>query len=98
MRRRDDDEEGARALGGARRLLAQRRLGGGEARDRHPERRARYIIQPDLVAERDRGGVAAMLAADAELEVLPHLASALGGDAHQLAHAFAVEGHERVGG
>jgi hypothetical protein len=31
--------------------------------------RARHVIQPDLLAERDRGRVAAMLAADAELQV-----------------------------
>src|SRR5262245_66464950 len=50
------------------------------------------------MAERHRGRIAAMLAADAELEVAPHLASALGGDAHERADAGAVEGDERIGG
>ena len=39
-----------------------------------------------------------MLAADAELEIAPHLAAAFGGDAHQLADAVAVDGDERIGG
>ena len=47
------------------------RLGGGEAGDRHAEGRAGDVVQPDLVAEGDRGRVAAVLAADADLEVGP---------------------------
>ena len=39
-----------------------------------------------------------MLAADAELEVVSRLAAALGGDAHELADAVAVDGDERIGG
>src|SRR5205807_2778972 len=50
--------------------LAERGLRGGEPRDRHPERRARDIVEPDLVAEGDRGGISRVLAADAELEVV----------------------------
>jgi hypothetical protein len=42
-------------------------LRGGEAGDRHPVGRARDVIEPDFAAEADRGGVAAVLAADAEL-------------------------------
>src|SRR5260363_68666 len=57
-------------------LLAERRLRGGEARDRHTIGRARHVVHADLVAERDRGRIAAMLAADADLEVGPRGAAA----------------------
>src|SRR5262245_5271010 len=80
----------------ARRALAERGLRGGEPRDRHAEWRARHVVEPDLVAERDRRRVATMLAADAELEGVAHLATAIGRDADQLADAFAVERHERI--
>src|SRR6202000_893835 len=63
------------ALRRAGKIPAQRRLCGGEARDQHAERRARDVVQPDLVAEGDRGRIAAVLAADAELQVLAHLAA-----------------------
>ena len=46
-----------------------RSLRGSEAGDGHAERAAGDIVQADLMAELDGGGVAAMLAADAELEV-----------------------------
>src|SRR5579862_412552 len=80
----------------ARLLAGQRRMRRGEARDRHPVRRAADVIQPHLGAELHRGGVAAMLAADAELNAGPRLAAALAADADQLAHAFLVDGDERV--
>ena len=38
-----------------------------------------------------------MLAADAELDVRPRLAAALGGDLHEFADAFLIERHERIG-
>ena len=41
----------------------------GQPGDRHPERRAGHVVEADLVEQRDRLGVAAVLAADAELEV-----------------------------
>src|SRR4051794_23533247 len=71
-------EQPSRLAGGG---LAERRLGGGETRDRHTERRARHIVEAGRMAERDRGGIAAVLAADAELDVLARLAAALVGDA-----------------
>ena len=46
-----------------------RRAAGLQPRDRHPERRAGDVVEPDLVEEVDRLRVAAVLAADAELEV-----------------------------
>ena len=52
-----------------RRPATERRLRRGQPRDRHAEGRARDVVEPDLLAERDRRRVAAMLAADAELDV-----------------------------
>jgi len=43
-------------------VLAERRLGGRQTRHGNPERRARHVVAADLVAERDRSGIAAMLA------------------------------------
>src|SRR6202023_3629707 len=71
-------------------------LGRGKARDRHPERRARHVIELDLVAEGDRGGIAAVLAADAEFQVFARLAATLGGDANELADAVAGDRHART--
>src|SRR5580704_5113978 len=87
---------GLRTLRLARRVLAERRLGGSQAGDRHAERRAGDVVETDLVAERDRGGVAAVLAANAELDVGPHLAAALDRDAHQFADTLAIESDERI--
>src|ERR1700720_2480264 len=79
------------------RAPAESGLGGGEACDRHAKRRTRYVVEPDLVAERDRGRVAAVFAANAEPEIFPHLPAARGGDAEEFADALAVDRHERVG-
>ena len=38
-----------------------------------------------------------MLAADADLELLSHLAAALDADPHQFADALPVDRHERIG-
>src|SRR5947207_14791325 len=77
-------------------LLAERGLRRGEPRDRHAERRARHVVEPDLVAEHDRSRIAAVLAADADLEVPAHLAAALDADPNQRADAIAVDRPERI--
>src|SRR4029077_14300383 len=84
--------------GRARGILAERSLRGGEPRDRHAERRARHVIEPDLVAERNRCRIAAVLAADAELQAIARLAAAVGCDPDQLAHALAIERDKRIDG
>ena len=58
--------------------------------------RARHVVEPEPVAERDRRGVAAVLAADAHLHARLHGACALDGELHQLADPAPVEGLERV--
>src|SRR6185295_2396957 len=57
-----------------------------------------YVGETDLVAERDGRGIAAVLAADADLQARPRLASTLDGDAHHRADTVAVEDLERVRG
>src|SRR5215471_17588192 len=81
---------------GARRSLAERGLRRRKACDRHAERRARYVIEPDLMTERHGGSIAAVLTADPELQFGPDLAPTLGGDPHQLADAIPVERDEGV--
>ena len=49
----------------------QRRLRGGQARDRHAEGRARYVVEPDARAEAHAARIAAVLAAEPELEPGP---------------------------
>src|SRR5688572_8513487 len=71
-------------------------LGGGEAGDGNTEGRAGHIVEAHLLAEGDGGGIAAMLAANAELQLGTALAPALGGDPHELAHAFDIERNKRV--
>src|SRR5208282_4795244 len=77
---------------------AQGRLRGGEPRDRHAERRARHVVEIDLVAEGDRSGIAAVLAADADLQLGTDFPPALDADAHQFADALLIDRHERVAG
>src|SRR4029078_7491963 len=78
-------------------FFAARRLPRAKPRDRHPERRAGHIVEADLVAEFDRGRVAAMLAADADLELAAHLAAALDADPHQFADALLIDRDEGIG-
>src|SRR5256886_7685126 len=60
-------------IGGPFRRLSRLDAGlrGAEPRDRDHERRARHVRHAHLVAELDRRGLAAVLTADADLEVGP---------------------------
>src|SRR5262249_45889732 len=78
-------------------VLAERRLCRREPGDRNPERRAGNVIKTNLMAERNRGRVAAVLAADADLEIIACRAAALDADPHQLADPFAIDRDEWVG-
>src|SRR5437867_2057552 len=73
------------------------RLRRREPRDRHAVGRRRDIRKADLVTEGDRRGVAAVLAADSDLEIFARLAPAFDGDAHHGADALAVEHLEGIG-
>src|SRR5919106_1527944 len=76
--------------------LPQRGVGRGEPSDRDPVRRARYVVEPDPVEEAHRGGIAAVLPADPQLDVLAALPASLAGELDQLTHPSLVEGLERV--
>src|SRR5579859_3896505 len=76
--------------------VLQRRLRGGETGERDAERRAGHVVEPDAVAERDRVRLAAVLAADAELEILLRTSPPRDGDPHQVADTALVEHLERV--
>ena len=71
-------------------------LGRREPCNGNPVRRRADVSEPDLVEEMHRRRVAAMLAADPELEIGPRRAAAFGGDPDHLADPDRVEGHERV--
>ena len=76
--------------------LAERCLGGSEPRDRHAIGRARHVVESDLVAERHRCRIAAVFAADADLEARPGLAAAGDADLDEFADAVAVDRNERI--
>src|SRR5215207_1311212 len=76
----------------------ERRVRRREARDRHAEGRAGHVVEPQPVAERHGARLAAVLAADADLEVRPGGATLRHREADQLAHAGLVEHLERVVG
>ena len=60
------------------------------------KRQAGYIIEADIVAELDGGRVAAMLAADAQLDVGAGLAAAFGSHLDQLANAVLIQSGEGI--
>ena len=78
--------------------LLQRRLRRREPGDRHAVGRGADIIEADALAEGDAGRIAAMLAANAELEVRPGRPAALDRDRDQLADALDVDADEGVAG
>src|SRR5271154_5548739 len=77
-------------------LFFNRRLCGGKSGDGHSERTARNVGESDAMAEFHRIGVAAVFAADAELDVGSRLAALRDGDFHELADAGLVNRGERI--
>ena len=71
-------------------------LGCREACREQAEGRAGDVVEADLVAELDGLRIAAVLAADADLEVGARVASLGGGHLHQLPDASLVERGERI--
>ncbi len=80
----------------ARNRLAERGLGSGETGDRHAVGRARDVVETDLVAERHRGRVAAMLTANTDLEIGSGLAAAGDADLDEFTDAVAIDRDERI--
>ena len=71
-------------------------LGSGQTRDGHAEGGTGHIVQPGLVAEHDRGGVAAVLAADAKVKGGVRGAAPAGGVGNQSAYAMLVQTGEGI--
>ena len=71
-------------------------LSSSQARDRHAEGRAAHVVEAHVVAELDGGGIAAVLAADAQLDVGAGLAAQFGSHLHQLAHAVLIQTGEGI--
>eukprot|EP00951_Prasinocladus_malaysianus_P023335 scaffold197988_cov41-Prasinocladus_malaysianus.AAC.1 len=73
------------------RALLERRLRGRQPGNRHTQRRARDVVQADLVEELDGVGVAAVLAAYTQADVGTGLPTHLASELHQLPHALTVK-------
>src|SRR5258708_4881964 len=76
--------------------FSERSLPRRKPRDRHAIGRARDIVEPDLVAERHRRRIAAMFAADPNLEAGARLAPARNADLHEFTNALAIERNEGI--
>ena len=77
-------------------LGAELRLCRRQPRNRDARPRTGHVIQPDVVAETNRLGVAPLFPADADLQVATLLSAALDRHLDQFADAFGVEDFERV--
>lgn len=74
-----------------------RSLSGGESCDGNTERAAGNVAQTDVVAELHGGGVAALLAADAQLDVRAGLTAKFGSHLDEAADAGLIQLGERIG-
>src|SRR5436305_1233056 len=74
----------------------ERRLRGGEAGNGEAKGGAGDVVQAEFLAELDRAGVPAMLAANAELQGWAGLASPVRREPNQLADAIPIEGDEWI--
>src|SRR5262245_32459291 len=88
----------ARRLPAGLRLLSfgERRARRREPCDRQAERRARYVVEAESVAELDGRRIAAVLAADADLHPGARRAPFVDGEAHEAPDASLVDRDERV--
>src|SRR5699024_3939160 len=76
--------------------IFERSLRGGQTGDGHTEGRAADVVQADVVAELDRRGVAAVLAADAQTQVGTGGAAVGGSHLDQAADADLIQVLERI--
>src|SRR5438132_6615362 len=86
----------ARGGGLGRAGLRERGLRGCQTGERDAVRRAGHVIQAEPVTERDTLRLAAVLAANPELELRLRAPPTLDSDPHQVAHAAHVECLERI--
>ena len=71
-------------------------LGSRQTGDGHAEGGAGHIVQPGAVAELHAGGIAAVLAADAQVQIGIRAPAQLRRHLHQTAHAGLVQLGKRV--
>ena len=79
-----------------RNALPHSRLRRRESSDRNPVRGTAHVVQPDFVTESDGARLAAVFAADAELEVRLDASPLLNSDLHQLTNAGLINRLERI--
>ena len=72
-------------------LCVDRGLGSSQTGDRHAEGRAGHVVQADVVAELDARRIAAVLPADADVQLAVVGAAIVDSHAHQLAHAGLIQ-------
>jgi len=77
-------------------LLPENGLGGRQARDGQAIRRAGHVVETQFVAQHDRTWIAAVLTANADLDIRPRLATRGDREAHELAHAVPIQADERT--
>src|SRR5262245_61810275 len=77
-------------------LFDDGRLGRSQPGDRHTVRRTTDVIEPDLVAEHHAGRVAAVLAADPDLELFAGPAAAGNSQLHQSSDAVLIDRLEGI--
>src|SRR5690349_20835114 len=73
-------------------VARNRRLRRRQPRNRNAVRGTRNVVHAHAIAELDRSGIAAMLAANPDFQVGSRLASQLDAHLDQLAHAFLIDG------
>jgi hypothetical protein len=78
--------------------VAQRRLRRRRPCDGHAIRAGADVIEADLLAKTDAGGIAAMFAADAQLDARARRPAPLRREVDELADALDIQCDERVGG
>lgn len=71
-------------------------MSSSQTRNRHTERRAGDVVQTNLVAEHHGARIAAVFAADAQLQVRTGLTAQLRSHLHQLANAVRVQTSEGI--
>jgi len=77
-------------------LISKNRLRGREPRNRNAIRRAAHVVEAYVVTEHHRLRLAAVFAADADIELRIHLATEFDADLHQFANSGLIYRYERV--
>src|SRR5215813_9026976 len=77
-------------------LLFNYYLSCSQSRNRHAKWRCAHVIHSNLVTEFDAIRIAAVLAANANLQLAAGVAASFNAPSHQHAHTLRIEGLERI--